>query len=875
LLGIDRSKLVTQQFSRFILPADQDIHYEYRKKLTDTGEPQEYELRIQKADGTTFWVHITATIGEDDNGVRIIRIVLLEITERKRTEDILLFLAQTSSGSKEEPFFYTLARFLAQSLDMFYVCIDRLEGDGLNATTVAVWCDGQFEDNVTYTLKDTPCGDVVGKKVCCFPASVCQYFPQDTVLQDLKAESYIGVTVFSHTGVPIGLIAVIGRNPITNRKRAEDTLNMVSARVAGELERLEVEEALKESEERFKALHNASFGGIAIHDQGVILDCNQGLSDMTGYTREELIMMDGYMLIAPESRQLILDNVKADYQKPYEAFGLRKNSEMFPMRLEARSIPYKGKIVRSVEFRDLTEQKKAEKKLKESEEDLIEAQRIAHVGNWRLDIASNEVVWSEELYKMYCFDPSLPPPPYTEHMKLFSRESWDRLSAALARTAEIGIPYELELNTIREDGTNGWMWVHGEAVFSESGKIVGLKGVAQDISERKLAEIEQEKLTEQLNQAHKMEMLGQLAGGVAHDFNNLLTVIMGYSAELSSNPALDSLSRQDAVEIFKAGERAKELTQQLLTFSRKQIVQAKVLDINELVNNLHSIFSRLIGEHIEIVSIPSGERALVKADQGQIEQVVINLVLNSRDALPEGGKIKIETSVIAATTKDIETLFRVKPGKYVLISVSDNGIGIPKDIQSKIYEPFFTTKDKGNGLGMGLSTVYGIVTQAGGSIVVDSEPGMGTTFRVLLPLTDEILPSEHEVSFDTDLHGKSEAILIVEDEEALAVLFRKMISKLGYKVTVANSGAAAIYMLEEGLRPALVITDVIMPGMNGKELADKIVQLVPDQKVMFMSGFTDNIIVPIGVRENGIPFIQKPFTLAEIGGKIKAILESL
>lgn len=632
MLGTNRNNLVQQPFSRFILPEDQDIHYDHRKMLNSTGEPQEYDLRLLKADNTHFWVHVTATTGNDDSGLPITRIALIDITERKRTEGIQLFLAKTSSGNAEEPFFYALARYLAQSLDMFYVCIDRLEGDGLNATTVSVWCDGHFEDNVTYALADTPCGDVVGKTVCCFPASVCKYFPRDLVLQDLNAESYIGVTVFSHTGVPIGLIAVIGRNPITNPKLAEDILKMVCLRVSGELERLQAEEALHKS------------------------------------TEENLVIQ------------------------------------------------------------------------------------------------------------------------------------------------------------------------------------------------------------EQLNQAHRMEMLGQLAGGVAHDFNNQLTIIMGYSAELSHNAALDSHFRQDAEEIFNAGKRAKGLTQQLLTFSRKQYIQTKVLDIKELINNLHSIFPRLIGEHIDIVSISSPEKAIIKADQGQIEQMIMNLVLNSRDALEMGGKITIETTVIDTTSEEIESLFRVKQGKYVLISVSDTGMGIPKDIQNKIFEPFFTTKSIGYGLGLGLSTVYGIVTQAGGSIIVESEPGMGTTFKVLLPYSDEALPAEQEELTDTDLHGKGEVILIVDDEVPLAIYTRKMLSKLGYDVAVAYSGAEALNLLEGGLKPALVISDVIMPVMNGKAMVDKIRQLIPDQKVLFMSGFTDNIIIPFGVIDSGIPFIQKPFTSSEIARKIRTLL---
>jgi len=509
--------------------------------------------------------------------------------------------------------------------------------------------------------------------------------------------------------------------------------------------------------------------------------------------------------------------------------------------------------------------------LRISEEDLQESQRIAHIGNWRMDIASNEVVWSEELYKMYGFDPSLPPPPYTEHQKLFTKESWDRLSVSLAKTAETGVPYELVLNTLREDGSNGWMWVHGQAVKDKYGKIIGLKGVAQDISESKLNEREKERLTNQLNQAHKMELLGQLAGGVAHDFNNLLTVIMGYSAELSSNPDLDSLAKQDAQEIFKAGSRAKELTQQLLTFSRKQVSQLIVLDLNELITNMQGFFKRLIGHHIVIDIQLSPESAMIKADQGQIEQIITNLVLNSRDAMPGGGKLTINTSILASITTEMENQYQVAPGKHVLLSVTDTGKGIPPDIKDRLFEPFFTTKEKGKGLGLGLLNVFNSVKLSGGGISVDSEPGQGASFNVLLPLTCENLYSGETGNSGKVQTGNGETILVVDDEEALAVYFRKMLQSIGYIVTVANSGAEAICLLDKGLKPNLVLSDVIMPGMNGNELAAKIANMIPDQKILFMSGFTNNIIEPMGVLGKDIPFIQKPFTIHDLSVKLKSI----
>jgi PAS domain S-box-containing protein len=297
-------------------------------------------------------------------------------------------------------------------------------------------------------------------------------------------------------GEPAGLQVWEDMNPLTERwyVNYDQAVRWVDGRLAHIQVAIDItkrkrsEESLRESEKRFKALHNASFGGIAIHDKGIILECNLGLSTMTGYGIDELIGMDGLLLIAEQSREFVMQNILAGDEKPYEASGVRKNGEEYTLRSEARNIPYKGKNVRVVEFRDITEQKRAEEALRRSEKDLRESQRIAHVGSWRLDVATKQVVWSEELYNMYGFDPSLPPPPYTEHMKLFTPESWERLSTALAHTRETGIPYTLELQTIRKDGSNGWMWVRGEAEVDSTGKTVGLWGAAQDITERKQAE---------------------------------------------------------------------------------------------------------------------------------------------------------------------------------------------------------------------------------------------------------------------------------------------------------------------------------------------------------------------------------------------------
>jgi len=575
LFGIPQNKLKNTQISSLVAAEDHELFAAFKRRLTATGEPQELEIRFSIPGKEQIWVYLEARCKRNEQGAKICHMVFRDISQVKRMQNLQQFLAQTSSGNFDEPFFAALARYLAHSLNMDCVYIEHLDKEKTQASPVAFWCDGRFEENQDFALEDSVRSETIARHVCCISSGVREHFPQDMLLQGIRAESYAGISILDQSGEALGLISAMSRKPLAEAKSILDILNMVTVRVVGEFRWLKAAEALRESEARFEALHNASFGGIAIHDQGVILECNQGLSDMMGYTREELIGMYGYMLIAPESRKLILENVRNDYEKPYEAYGLRKNGEIFPMRLEARVIPYKGKQIRSVEFRDLTQQKLAEKMLSESEEDLKQAQRIARLGSWRLDVATSQVQWSEELYKVYGFDPAQPPPPYTEHHKLFTPESWERLSAALAKTASTGIPYELELETTLKHGKRGWMWVYGHAVTNAAGEITQIRGAAQDITERKLAEQEKEKMQLHLNQAHKMEMLGQLAGSVAHDFNNLLTVIMGYSAELSNEPNLKRQLKQDAEEIFKAGARAKELTQKLLTFSKKQVIQAE------------------------------------------------------------------------------------------------------------------------------------------------------------------------------------------------------------------------------------------------------------------------------------------------------------
>jgi PAS domain S-box-containing protein len=395
-----------------------------------------------------------------------------------------------------------------------------------------------------------------------------------------------------------------------------------------------------------------------------------------------------------------------------------------------------------------------------------------------------------------------------------------------------------------------------------------LLGFIHDITERK-------QLENQLRQSQKMEAIGSLAGGVAHDFNNLLTVIRGYSELL-----LSKLSEKDPLnvsvkQIDKAAERAESLTRQLLAFSRRQILKPSVIDLNGLIKEMEKMLKRIIGEDIDFITILDPNLGRIKADKGQIEQVIMNIVINSRDAMAEGGKLTVETQNTFLDETYVLKHPPVEKGPYVLLAISDSGIGMDQETEAHIFEPFFTTKETGKGTGLGLATVYGIVKQSGGFIWVYSEIGQGTTFKIYLPMVDEKddLPEIKEIS-DPSLRG-TETVLIVEDEEEVRALIYETLHLYGYHVLEAPHGDSALLICNTYKdKISIIITDIVMPKMSGKELVDRLLPNHPEIKVLYMSGYTDNAIVHKGVLEPSTQFIQKPFTPLTLLRKVREVLDS-
>jgi two-component system, cell cycle sensor histidine kinase and response regulator CckA len=423
----------------------------------------------------------------------------------------------------------------------------------------------------------------------------------------------------------------------------------------------------------------------------------------------------------------------------------------------------------------------------------------------------------------------------------------------------------IEVKWKRKDASTITVRISGRAVSSADEPADVLEAIAEDVTDRRVLE-------DQLRQAQKMEAVGRLAGGIAHDFNNLLMVISGYTEVMLTNLDLQHPLHDKARAIQQAADRATTLTRQLLAFSRKQLLELKVVDVNAIVADMERLLRPLIGENVELITKLAPEAGHTRADAGQLEQVLMNLVVNAKDAMPDGGKLTIQTQKIVVEEGHRRGPTFIRPGIYVLLSVTDTGMGMDKETQSRIFEPFFTTKEMGKGTGLGLSTVYGIVKQSGGYVMVQSEEAHGSTFQIYLPRAEGAAES-HSTPAPRVLLGGTETVLLVEDEESVRQLVRETLISRGYTVLEAEDGEAGLAAAtkHEGTIH-LVITDVVMPGMGGRELVKHLSQTRPETKVLYLSGYTEDAIISEGTIESGTAFLQKPFTLQNLSRKVREVL---
>ncbi len=699
-----------------IVPQSDSAGIDLREMIADIGRrPERYRLNENenmRRDGSRVWISWANTPFYDADGALIdILCVGQDITEKK-------LMAIALRQKSEE-----LERYFDLSLDL--LCIANTSGELLKV-------NAQWEKVLGYTQEE-----LIGREFLelVHPEDISATLAEMGRLDQHKDSENFQNRYRCKDG---------GYRWIEWRSRAPNG-DLVYAVARDITDRKLAEAVLRESEERFKALHNASFGGIFLHDQGVIFECNQGLAEMTGYGTDELIGMDGFLLVSPASRELVLEKIRSANQNPYEAIGLRKNGEEYPVRIEARIIPYKGRQVRSVEFRDLSESKRNE--------------------------------------------------------------------------------------------------------------------------------AEREKLQAQLVQAQKMESVGRLAGGIAHDFNNMLGVILGNVELAMLRVEPEHPLKANLQEIDKAARRSADLTRQLLAFARKQTVIPRVLDLNQTIEDGLIMLRRLIGEDVELHWLPGETGGLINIDPSQIDQILTNLCINARDAIGEHGRITIETGKAVLDQAYCAMHAGFIPGAFALLLVSDNGCGMDESTKAHLFEPFFTTKEIGKGTGLGLAMIYGIVKQNQGFINVYSEPGQGTTFRLYFPHHHATGATPARLD-PAPLEAKGQGtILLVEDELMILAITSTMLCEFGYTVLPAASPGEALALARQHAgKIDLLMTDVVMPEMNGRDLAKSLLSFFPDLKRLFMSGYTANVIAHHGVLDLGVHFLQKPFTMNELSTKIREVL---
>ena len=600
---------------------------------------------------------------------------------------------------------------------------------------------------------------------------------------------------------------------------------------------------------------------------------NEGVERVLGFTEGDFIGRSALEIFTPEDRasgapQEELATAAREGSASDDRWMMRKDGSRFwasgmTSALRGRG----GELVGFTKvLRDRTTEKRLEEERRASEQRLFTALAAARMGTWEWEVSTNRQWFDEGLARVF----GVGPDEISALDDMLARvHADDRLAVALAfrQSAESGADLDIEFRILRPDGSVRWLRDHGKVLFDGRGDPTRLTGACVDITERRHTE-------EQLRQVQRMDAVGRLAGGVAHEVNNMMTAILGFT-DLLLDPGHAGDRRGDLLQIRKAAGRAAIVTAQLLAFSRRQILQPRMVDLNVVVTELQPMLPRLMGEDKEVDVVLAPDLWPVHADRGQLEQVVINLALNARDAMPRGGRFTLETANVVLDEGYIArhsgtTMAR---GSYVQLVVSDTGGGIPPDLQGRIFEPFFTTKPVGQGTGLGLSMVYGMIKQSGGFIWVYSEPGQGTAFKLYLPRA-AASPEAATPPGGYEVPRGEETVLVVEDDQLVRELSARLLASQGYATLEARDGREALELLEAHAgRVQLVLTDVVMPELGGAEFARRVQSLQPGLPVLFMSGFTDHEVVRRGLLDPGAPYLQKPFDAATLGRRVREVLD--
>ncbi|TNF71266.1 MAG: PAS domain S-box protein [Acidobacteria bacterium] len=875
-----------------ILPEDVDLARRVFEEARVKKTTQTVTYRIQPKKGAIRWIEdtISPIVGGDGEVVAIDGIAR-DITERRRAEAAIHYVAEGVSRATGEDFFKDLVRHLAEALDMDHAFVGELvRADDDRIHTVAAWSHGEAVENFEYLLTDAPCQNVIEGEVCCYPKDVSKQFPEDAGLKKKGVESYVGAPLLGSSRQVLGLLVVMDSSPLESAEPSESILQIFALRAAAELERVRSEEELGRREARYRDFVNRSTEAIwryevtppmplgLSEDEQIarlqrsmfLAECNEAAARMFGFSSVGEVLGARMDRLQPpeESSEDLRTFIRSGYRQ--EVVETEQTVD------GGTTQHYLGNVLGVVEeggltrvwgtLRDVSDLRRAERALRESEqkfrrlfEDSQDAIFISTPDGKLVDINQAGV-------EMFGYESKAELMEVDIGRELY-RDTAER-ERAVRSLLEHGKVKDFEIALKRKDGTELVVLETTTAVHNEAGEAVAFRGILRDVSRQRALE-------QQLLQVQRMEAVGQLAGGLAHEFNNLLTVINGHADLVQVRVDATDPVMHDAKEIKAAGKSAARLTRQLLALSRQQVLSPRVLDLNQLILGIEEMLQRSVGEQVEIVTQLGSKLDKIHADPGQLELVLLNLAVNARDAMPDGGKLLVTTANLDVNEVSRERYPELEPGSFVALKVQDTGTGIDPEVQQHIFEPFFTTKNRATRTGLGLSTVYRIVEQSGGHIRVDSEPGEGATFRVFFNSVMTEAEEAEPMTLSLPLGG-SETILLVEDEDAVRGLLRQFLIGQGYRVFEAADGEEAVKLVEKEEAPIdLMLSDIVMPGMSGTELAEKLGQIQPSVRVILMSGYTERLegFVDRGTGKEGVNFLQKPFSMEALARKVREILD--